>query len=80
MLDEDAVAAALCSGKLGGAGLDVLACEPADPANPLLSAPNCLITPHSAWTSIESRRRLVEVLDQNLDSFVRTGCGINRVF
>ena len=80
VLNEADVAAALCDGRLGGAGLDVLAKEPADPENPLLRAPGCLITPHSAWTSIESRRRLIDMLDRNLDSFVRTGEGINRVF
>ncbi len=80
VLNEADVAAALHSGKLGGAGLDVLACEPADPSNPLLNAPRCNITPHSAWTSIESRRRLIEVLDNNLGNFVKCGCGINRVF
>jgi len=80
VLHEADVAEALCSGKLGGAGLDVLAAEPADPANPLLRAPNTRITPHCAWTSREARLRLLDVLDKNLDSFVRTGSGINRVF
>lgn len=80
VLNEADVAEALADGRLAGAGLDVLAKEPADPDNPLLRAPRCLITPHSAWTSIESRRRLIDMLDKNLDSFVRTGKGINRVF
>ncbi len=80
VLNEADVAAALCSGKLSGAGLDVLAKEPADPANPLLTAPNTVITPHCAWTSKEARLRLMDILDQNLGSFLETGKGINRVF
>lgn len=80
VLNEPDVAAALHLGRLGGAGVDVLAVEPALPDNPLLTAPNCLITPHSAWTSIESRRRLIDVLDRNLAEFTATGKGINRVF
>ena len=80
VLNEADVAQALNSGRLGGAGVDVLSVEPALPDNPLLSAPNCLITPHSAWTSIESRRRLIDVLDRNLAEFEKTGKGINRVF
>ena len=63
----------------GGAGLDVLAVEPADPHNPLLTAPNCKITPHCAWTSREARLRLLDILEANLASFIRTGCGIHRV-
>lgn len=80
VLNEADVAAALCSGKLSGAGLDVLAKEPADPENPLLTAPNTVITPHCAWTSKEARLRLMDILDQNLGSFLETGKGINRVF
>ncbi len=79
VLNESDVAEALNSGKLGGAGLDVLAVEPADPNNPLLKAKNCVITPHCAWTSKEARTRLMEILDKNLDSFVKHGHGINSV-
>lgn len=79
VLNENDVADALKSGKLGGAGLDVLAKEPADKQNPLLSAPNCIITPHCAWTSREARERLMRILDANLASFVKTGRGINSV-
>ncbi len=79
VLHEADVAAALHEGKLGGAGLDVLAAEPADPANPLLTAPNCRITPHCAWTSKEARLRLLDILDANLASFVEKGYGVNRV-
>ena len=78
--NEADVADALVSGKLSGFGADVLAKEPADPQNPLLSAPHTVITPHCAWTSTEARLRLMDCLDKNLDSFVRTGKGINRVF
>ncbi len=80
VLNEADVAAALHSGKLSGAGLDVLAKEPADPENPLLTAPNTVITPHCAWTSKEARLRLMDILDQNLGAFLETGAGINRVF
>lgn len=80
VLNEADVADALKSSKLSGAGLDVLAKEPADPNNPLLSAPNTVITPHCAWTSKEARTRLMQILDDNLTSFVNTGAGINRVF
>ena len=80
VLNEADTAEALVSGKLGGAGLDVLAKEPADPANPLLKAPNTIITPHCAWTSKEARLRLMEILENNLDSFIKNGYGINRVY
>lgn len=79
VLNEADVAEALNSGKLGGAGLDVLAKEPADPSNPLLTAPNIMITPHCAWTSKEARLRLMDILDKNLASFIETGKGINSV-
>lgn len=80
VLNESDVADALRSGKLGGLGADVLSVEPARDDNPLLTAPNTVITPHCAWTSIEARTRLMNILDANLSSFVKTGEGINRVF
>lgn len=79
VLNESDVADALNSGRLDGAGLDVLAVEPALPDNPLLTAKNAVITPHCAWTSREARLRLLKILDANLTSFVRTGKGVNRV-
>lgn len=79
VLDESAVADALNNGRLGGAGLDVLAKEPADGANPLLSAKNAVITPHCAWTTPEARLRLIDILDRNLAAFTKTGAGIHRV-
>ncbi|MBQ3141168.1 MAG: D-2-hydroxyacid dehydrogenase [Clostridia bacterium] len=79
ILNEADVAAALNDGRLGGAGLDVLANEPALPDNPLLTAKNCVITPHVAWTTMAARKRLLAVLDANLGSFVATGRGINQI-
>ncbi|MBI5518647.1 MAG: D-2-hydroxyacid dehydrogenase [Desulfovibrio sp.] len=70
LVDETALAAALTAGKLGGAALDVVREEPIRPDNPLLSAPNCLITPHVAWASVEARRRLMGIAAANLRAFL----------
>ncbi|HET9931218.1 MAG TPA: D-2-hydroxyacid dehydrogenase, partial [Polyangiaceae bacterium] len=59
LVDEAALARALERGVIAGAALDVLSTEPPAAENPLLTAPNCIITPHLAWTSIEARQRLV---------------------
>ena len=69
-LDEAAVAAALKSGRLAGAGVDVLSTEPPSPDNPLLHAENCFITPHIAWAAYETRVRLMEILKDNIASFM----------
>jgi len=79
VLNEHDVAEALNSGKLAGAALDVLANEPARSDNPLLTAKNCIITPHIAWASKASRLRLLSVLEASLDNFVKTGVGLNRI-
>lgn len=70
LLDEQAVAEALISGKLRGLGADVFSKEPVDPKNPLLSAPNTLFTPHTAWESVEARRNMVQILAKNLQSWL----------
>ena len=69
LLDEQAVADALISGKLGGAALDVLSIEP-PVNNPLVGAKNCILTPHIAWASIEARSRLMDVVVQNAKAFM----------
>ncbi len=66
LLDDTAVADALHSGQLGGAGLDVLSTEPPKADNPLLSAPNCLITPHIAWATRKARANIMRLASENL--------------
>jgi glycerate dehydrogenase len=66
---EEHLAEALRSGKLSAAAVDVLSQEPAQPGNPLLSAPNCIITPHIAWAARETRMRLLERAAENLAAF-----------
>jgi D-3-phosphoglycerate dehydrogenase len=58
LVDEGAVAAALHAGRLGAAGLDVFAEEPVPPGNPLLTAPNVVLTPHIAAGSAEAMRNM----------------------
>lgn len=70
VLNEKAVADALNSGYLAGAGVDVLSTEPPKPDNPLLKAKNCLITPHIAWAGFETRQRLVSVFRSNIEAFI----------
>jgi glycerate dehydrogenase len=70
LIDEYALAKALNSGRIAGAGLDVLSQEPPAPDNPLISAKNCYITPHIAWTTTEARRRLMQIACDNLRSFI----------
>jgi glycerate dehydrogenase len=70
LLDEAAVAEALRSGQLGGAGVDVLSGEPPAADNPLLEAPNCIITPHMAWATVEARQRLMGIAVDNVKAFL----------
>lgn len=70
LIIEEDLAEALKSGKVYGAGLDVVSLEPIRDDNPLLGAPNCLITPHVAGSPKESRERLLGVAVDNLRSFL----------
>ncbi|MGM9604022.1 MAG: D-2-hydroxyacid dehydrogenase [Faecousia sp.] len=70
LLDEADVAEALHSGKLRAAALDVVSQEPILSTNPLLHAPNCIMTPHMAWAPTESRQRLMDCVAENLRCFL----------
>ena len=78
LVDEQALRAALDSGHLTGAGVDVLQVEPMAEDCPLLGAPNCIITPHIAWAGVETRRRLMGVVAENIRRW-QMGDPINRV-
>lgn len=71
IVDEAALAAALREGRLGGAGIDVLADEPPVRGSPLLEPgiPNLIVTPHTAWASRASRQRLLEDVAENIRAF-----------
>lgn len=70
LVEERDLADALNDGRLAGAGLDVLSVEPPID-NPLIHAKNCLITPHIAWASRESRQRLMGLAVENLAAYMR---------
>ncbi|MFM7249540.1 MAG: NAD(P)-dependent oxidoreductase [Planctomycetaceae bacterium] len=70
LVDEEALAAALHAGRISGAGLDVLSVEPPSRANPLLTAPRCVITPHIAWATRAARQRLIEATAGNVAAFL----------
>lgn len=78
LLNEADVARALKNGKLGGLGTDVLAKEPPSASNPLLSAPNTIITPHMAWASVRSRQNIINLMAENIRRW-RDGTPINVV-
>ena len=70
LINEADLAQALEEGKVGGAAVDVLSQEPPRKDNLLLSAPNCLVTPHIAWAPKERRQRLMNIAVENVRAFL----------
>lgn len=77
-VDEAALCTALKSGRLSGAAVDVLTTEPMNPDCPLASAPNIIITPHTAWAPLPTRKRLLGIVCDNITAFL-SGKPQNRV-
>jgi len=69
-VDEAALAETLNAGRIAGAGLDVLSQEPPLLENPLLTARNCVITPHIAWATRAARQRLMDLTVGNVQAFL----------
>ena len=78
LINEQDVADALNSGKMGAAGLDVVYTEPIRGDNPLLKAKNCIITPHISWAPKESRQRIMDCAVANVKAY-QEGAPINVV-
>ena len=70
LVDEKALAEALSQGKLRGAAVDVISAEPMKMGNPLLTATNCIITPHMAWSPIEARQRIIDCTVANIRGYL----------
>lgn len=70
LVDEKALAKALRNGEIAGAGLDVLSNEPPREDNPMFKAPNSIVTPHNAWATVESRKRLMDIVVANTKAFI----------
>ena len=70
LVNEEDLAVALKAGWIAGAVVDVVSAEPIRPENPLLTAPNIVITPHLAWATREARQRLMRTTAENVRSFL----------
>jgi len=71
LINEKDLAQALQQNRIAGAALDVLSTEPPAKSNPLIGLPNCIITPHNAWMSVEARRRILETTIENIQAFIK---------
>ena len=71
LVDEPALIAALASGHLAGAGLDVMSAEPPPPDAPIRTAPNVTLTAHTAWLTRETLDRSLAVALENMDRLAR---------
>jgi glycerate dehydrogenase len=78
LVEDQDLADALNAGRIAGAGVDVLSVEPPPEGNPLISARNCVVTPHIAWATREARSRLLDGAIQNLAAYL-TGAPRNVV-
>ena len=78
VVNEADLADALNSGRIAGAYLDVLVREPMSPDTPLRTAENCVITPHTAWAPYATRRRLIDVVCNNIRAWL-SGTPVNKV-
>ena len=70
IVDETALAEALRSGVIAGAAVDVLDTEPMSDQTPLRQLPNCTITPHVAWAAVETRKRLLQIVTENVAAYL----------
>jgi D-3-phosphoglycerate dehydrogenase len=70
VIDEDALLAALRSGKIAGAGLDVFAHEPLPAGHPLIAMDNVVMTPVSAWSTVDASARMINQSIENVASFI----------
>lgn len=71
LIREADLADALNHDRIAGAAVDVLSQEPPNQGNPLFTAKHCIITPHIAWASRESRTRLLHTAIENVSSFLK---------
>lgn len=70
LINEEDLAAALKQNKLRAYAADVVSVEPIIESNPLLSAPNCILTPHMAWAPVEARQRIINITVENIRGYL----------